>query len=250
MKNQSKKKLIYVRYILPPVLMLVMLITMLIPAYRYISGGEITDVMSAFSRISYSFDQAREVLFGGGESSGANIAFSKMFFITTVVSVLLFIIAFAVSVYSVVVAIVYFTSDDEKKAEDMRTFFVTLIPNRIILCSLQTLVLPLLLVPYAIVPLCKYAFDTRVAIALFAPDSLIIGAIFLVAIFALTVICAPMERDFDADIFKKNRLRIDVEKETEEDDYSAIFTVDGRNDHEIKEKNERIRELLGKNKEN
>ena len=87
MKTQSKKKLIYVRYILPPVLMLLMPFTMFIPAYRYISGGDITDVMSAYTRISYSFEQARTVLFGGGENSGANIAFSKMFFITTIVAI-------------------------------------------------------------------------------------------------------------------------------------------------------------------
>ena len=249
MKTQSKKKLIYVRYILPPVLMLLMPFTMFIPAYRYISGGDITDVMSAYTRISYSFEQARTVLFGGGENSGANIAFSKMFFITTIVAVLLFIIAFAVSVYCAVVALTYFTSEDEKRAENIRTFFITLIPNRVVVCILQALALPLLLVPYAIIPLCKYAFDTRVAIALFAPDPLIIGGVFLVSVFALTVICVPMEREFDADIFKKSKMQVDTEAEIE-DDYSPIFTVNSTNDDGMKEKSEMIRELLGKNKEN
>lgn len=250
MKIQNKKKLIYARYILPPALIFLTLFAMLIPAYRYVSGGEVTEVMSAYSRISYSFEQARTVLFGGGENAGANIAFSKMFFAITIASVLLFIIALAVSVYCAVVAITYFASDDEKKAEEMRTFFVTLFPNRIIVCLWQLLFLPLLLLPYAIIPLCKYAFNTRVAIAICAPDPLIIGGAFLAAIFALTVICAPMERSFDADIFKKNRIVITANEELEEEEYSPVFSVEERDDDAIKEKNDRIRELLGKNKEN
>ena len=247
MKEQNKKKLIYVRYALPPILIALMLITMLIPAYKYVSAGEVNDTISAFSLIKNSYDQSRTVLFGTAEQSNANIVFSRILLTVIIASAVLFAIALASALYCAVVAFTYFISDDEKKSERIRTFFVTLIPNRTVASVLQALYLPLLLIPYAMPLLYKYIFNMRVVLTLRAPDPLILGGICLLAIFALTVICAPMEREFKADIFKRSKIEFGAEREDEKEDYTPIFTA---SDNERQERNERIRELLTKNKEN
>ena len=247
MKQQTKKKLIYVRYILPPVLIALMLITMLIPAYKYISSGEVNETISAFSLIRNSYEQSRTVLFGKGEQSDANLLFSKILFGIITVSAVLFAVALASAIYCAVVALTYFMSDDEEKAERIRTFFVTLIPNRIVASVLQALCVPLLLIPYTMAPLYKSIFGMRVVLTLTAPDPLILGGIFLLAILALTFVCAPMEREFDADIFKRSKIEFVKEEQDNDKDYTPIFSVSA---DERQEKNERIRELLTKNKEN
>lgn len=247
MKEQTKKKLIYLRYILPCVLMVIMLFTMLIPAYKYVSSGEVNETISAFSLIKNSYDQSRNVLFGQEEQSEANLVFSRILFGMITVSSLLFAIALASAIYCAVVAFVYFISDDEEKAERMRTFFVTLIPNRIVSSVLHALCIPLLLIPYTMAPLYKYIFGMRVVLTLTAPDPLILGGIFFFAIVALTFVCAPMEREFGADIFKRSKIEITKEKNDDEEEYTPIFTS---STEEQQVKNERIRELLTKNKEN
>ena len=251
MKDITKKKLIYIRYILPPILLVVMLITMLIPSYRFISDGKANQPISAFSLLENSYEQSRVVLFGTDEQTNANILFSEILLVGIIAAVILFALALAVSVYCAVMALTYFAGDDEDKAEKMRALFITLLPNRIVASIGQALALPLLLVPYAMEPLYKYIFGMRVTFVLTAPDPLIFGGVALLAIFVLTIICAPLERGFDADIFKRNRLEVVAESE-EEEEYESVFSTsdDNSDDDSLRERNERIRELLLKNKEN
>lgn len=251
MKKQTKKKLIYVRYILPPVLIALMLAAMLIPSYRYVTDGEVNDAISAFSLIANSYDQSRAVLFGTEEQTAANLLFSRILLAVIIISAVLFVLAFAVSLYCAVMAVRYFTSDDEERTERSRTLFITLLPNRIAVSVLEALVLPLALFPYLMTPLYKTIYGMSVTLILTAPDALILGGVALLAIFTLSIICAPAEREFQADIFKKTKLKVGAEKSEDEGGYIPVFNSESTaSESEKKEHNERIRELLGKNKDN
>ena len=142
-------------------------------------------------------------------------------------------------------------SDDEEKAERSRTLFITFFPNRICLCIAEALVLPTLLIPYAMTPIYKGIFNMKVTLILTAPDGLIFGAVALITIFVLSAVCAPMEREFDADIFNKSYVSsVKDEREAEEEsDYKPLFGSSFDNDKEKEERNERIRQLLNNKKD-
>ena len=63
MTKQTKQKLIYLRYILPPVLLLLVLLFALIPSYRYVAEGVAREPISLAKLISNSWDESRETLF-------------------------------------------------------------------------------------------------------------------------------------------------------------------------------------------
>ena len=52
MTKQTKQKLIYARYILPPVLLFVLLIVAFIPSYRYVAEGVAREPISLLKLIS------------------------------------------------------------------------------------------------------------------------------------------------------------------------------------------------------
>ena len=249
MKNITKKKLIYVRYILPPVLIAFTLVMMLIPAYLFVIDGSINDGnVSALTLMKNSYNESRKVLFAATEQqSAATLVFARTLLTFTIVFPLLFALGFAVSVYSSVVAIRYFTSDDEDSAERSRTLFVTFFPNRICLFAAELIVFPLYVFPYIMSPLYGRLYDMNVVLLLRAPDALIFGAVAFAAIIVLSVICAPMEREFGADIFRKRKGFEDKADEESEDELYRE-TEDEDTVGAANERNARIRELLLKNK--
>lgn len=249
MKDKTKKKLIYLRYILPPVLMILTLVMMLIPAYLFVVDGDLnSDKVSAFGMMATSYEESRQALFGTAEQSPATLVFSRTLLTLIIVFPLLFAVGLVAAVYSAVVAIKYFTSDDEEAAEKSRTLFITFFPNRICLFAAELLTLPLCLFPYLMSPLYERFYGMNVVLLLKAPEGLIFEAVSLAAILVLTVMCAPMERDFDADIFKKRKDFEDAD-EIAEDDYTPVYGVSQESDSEsVNERNARIRELLSKDK--
>lgn len=253
MKEKTKKKLIYIRYILPPVLMVLMLAMLLIPAYLFVISGEVNEEnVSALGLMKNSYEEARRALFGGEEQSAANLLFSKILLGLIVILPLLFTVGLAAAVYSAIVAIRYFTSDDEERAEQSRTLFVTFFPNRICLFIAEALTLSLCLFPYLMSPLYDWIFGTNVVLLLRAPDGLIFGGIALAAILVLSAVCAPMEREFEADIFKKRKdfeVR-EYEDEDAEEVYEPMFgsASEDSEAEDRSDRNARIRELLSKNK--
>jgi multisubunit Na+/H+ antiporter MnhB subunit len=246
MKENTKKKLIYVRYLLPPVLMLLTLAVMLIPAYLFVVDGEVNaERVSALKLMSNSYEQARMALFGGEEQTEATLLFSRILLTLTVLLPLLFAIAFAAAVYSAVIALLYFNGSDEERTERYRTVFITLIPNRIFLSLLEALILPFCLFPYLMSSLYKWVFTMNVVMTLNAPDGLIVGGIVIALTVVLSVVCATWERQFDADIFKKRK----AFEEEREEQYQSAFTYreeerESEEDDAARERNERIRQLF------
>ncbi|MBQ2384961.1 MAG: hypothetical protein II292_02010, partial [Clostridia bacterium] len=147
-------------------------------------------------------------------------------------------------------------SDDEESAEKSRTLFITAIPNRIALTVAEALVLPICLFPYLLPAIYAHTLGMNVRVDLAAPDCLIFAAVSLVAIAILSALCAPMERRFDADVFKRRKAfdRDESEEQSEVEDYTSLF--DTRGDETEEEKNQReaeaehIRRILRKDDEN
>ncbi len=245
-KDQTKKRLIYLRYLLPIVSMFATIAASFIPAYKYVIGGKLNEITSLWTLLGNSFSAARNVIFAATEQDAANLLFSKTVFWMLAVFVLLWAVAFAASLYSAIVAIKYFNSDDEVSAERSRTLFITFFPNRIVLSAVELLMLPLVLFPYILPLLYKNIWNYGVYVVLSAPDALIIGGAMLLAAFVLSVACAPWERRFGADLFRKRK---SFEYAEEPTDTQADISNESNNSMYSKERaeqNERIRNLLRK----
>ena len=141
-KTRNRKKLAYVRYAYPAVMMAIMIVFMFIPCGSYVTDSGATEVMSASEQISYSWENAREVLFGvGGEVSEA----TKSLMITVLSAVVISALLFAVSL----VFVVYFTYSCSKYmaypsiCDKGRAVFLTLVPNRTVSFVYLALCLPL-----------------------------------------------------------------------------------------------------------
>ena len=246
MRKKDKKKLkyalIYLRYILPPILMLIVVATLFIPSYRYVIAGEIDDNMSVFSLMNTSYETVRKVIFAAGEQDAGELLFSRIVFGLLIGVVILWIVGFASAVYSAIVALSYFLGNDEEALEKSRTLFITFFPNRIFLSMVQTLVLPITLFAYALIPIYDGIWGIRVAVVLAAPDAFIFTLVALAIIFILSAVTAPWERRFDADLFKKKKMIV-AESNDEIDEY-AFERENTKTKVQDKEKNAKIRSIF------
>lgn len=246
MKKRTRIKLIYIRYILPPVMLVLTLLSMLIPSYRYAIDGKLDEPLSPFKILSNGFDTARRVVFATTEQDAAELLFSQTVMAVIIVFWALFLVAFAVSVYSAAVVLYYIKSDDEAAREKSRTLFITLIPNRIVLCVLQMLSVPLAIFPYLLPYLYKSIWGQRIGMALvIVPDALITVSMMLVTTVTLCILSSFCEKNLDVDVFRKRKAFEDSEN-AEDENYD--YATENAN---TSEQNEMIRRILlgGKNNE-
>ena len=240
MKNNGRKYLIYFRYSLPIVSHLIIFIMLFVPSYRFIFSGKAGELMSSAKLISNSWDQVRNILFGTAEQTNAAMIFSKMLFAIIILFVILFLLSFAVSVYSAIVAFRYFLSGNEESAEEQARVMRAFIPNRIVLCIFSSLGLVISFLLYLMKPLYAFTYSQQVTVVLEAPDALIVGGAFVVCGVILSIISAPIERAFDADIFPKR-------KKSKDDIFACDEEYDENQDIEENiEANEYIRRLFYK----
>ena len=203
MKSDAKKYLIYIRYLLPIFALLITAVMLFVPSFRFVFQGKVGERMSVATLISNSWEQAREVLFGAIDKTDAAIIFSRTMLILIIVLVILFLLSVCVSVWSAIVAFKCFLSDDEEGAERSRRLFTVLVPNRIALCVFSSLGLSLTAMPYFMKPIYAFTYSQKVTAVLEAPDALIVGGVLMLAACVLSIICAPIEKAFEADIFYK-----------------------------------------------
>lgn len=204
MKSNTKKYLIYIRYLFPIFADLVIFVMLFVPSYRFIFSGKAGELMSGARLISNSWDQVRNVLFGTAEQTDAAMIFSKTLFVLIIVFSILFLISLAVSIWAAIVSFGCFLGNDEESAENRRRVFTVFVPNRIVLCIFSLLGLVITLLPYLMKPLYAFTYSQQVTAVLEAPDALIVGGVLVLATIVLSIICAPSEKAFDADIFKKD----------------------------------------------
>ena len=252
MKKETKQKLIYLRYILPAVFIFSLSIFALIPTHRYVDAGASREPISLAVLMSNSFEQGREILFAKANATVGEQAFARVLLCVAIVCILLYIIALASAVWSAVVALKLFISDDEESVEKSRTLFITFFPNRIVLCVVEALSLGFAFFPYAMPAIYSHTLAYRVGASLSAPDGLIFGVIFMAITVALSVICAPFERRFDADVFKKRAAFADSAASDEEEEYEPSFASNEDDEYsEMRsEQMARIREMLAKKQNN
>ncbi len=253
MKKQTKQRLIYTRYILPPILIFLMVLIAFIPSYRYVESGSARGAISLAALISNAWEQGRVILFATPGATVAQMAYGRTLVALIIVAVALYIIALAVAVWSCAVALKLFISDDEEGAERSRTLFITFFPNRIVLTVIEALALALALFPYLVPLVYSHTLGLNVSLALNAPDGLIFGLVFIAAIAALSAITAPYERRFDADVFKKRAIfAAEADGDGEDSEYESVFGTDGEQDERDRalkeEQAELIRKLLNKDK--
>ena len=95
MKKETKQKLIYLRYILPPVLIILVLLLGFVPSYRYVVTGEAHESVSLWSLIGDSWTLGRETLFAKSNATTGEQAFSKITLGWIIGSALLYLVALA-----------------------------------------------------------------------------------------------------------------------------------------------------------
>lgn len=252
-EKKTEQKLIYARYILPPILIFLLVPIAFIPSYRYVESGSARGAISLAALISNAWEQGREILFATSDATVAQMAYGRALVAIIIAAVVFYLISLAVAIWSCAVALKLFISDDEEGAERSRTLFITFFPNRIVLTVIEALALALALFPYLIPLVYAQTLGLNVSVVLNAPDGLIFEIVFIAAIASLSAITAPYERRFDADVFKK---RVMFGTKTDESggdaDYESVFGTDGEQDERDRalkeEQAELIRKLLSKDK--
>lgn len=240
MNDKAKKIFIYIRYILPLVSLTVTLLMLFVPTHRFRFSEEWGNRISTAGLISNAWEQSRAVLFGAGEQSGGDLLFSRFIFSFIIISVVLLVFSIVVSVWSLFVAMKFFTSDDTESAEASKRTFNVFFPNRIALCICSSVGIIISVIPYVMKPLYAVAYSESVMRVLEAPDALIVGGVLVLASIILSVVCAPFERHFGADIFKKKAQDVEIEEQGsafDEDSYVATNAA----------QNEKIRRLFANN---
>ena len=253
MKKQTKQKLIYTRYILPPIFIFLLALIAFIPSYRYVESGSARGAISLAALASNAWEQGRVILFATPEATVAQMAYGRMLVVLIIAAVVLYLIALATAIWSCAVALKLFMSDDEEGVEKNRTLFITFFPNRIVLTVIEALALALALFPYLVPLVYAQTLGLNVSIVLNAPDGLIFWIVFIAVIAALSAITAPYERRFDADVFKKRVMfRAEEDESGEDAGYESVFSTDGEQDERDRalkeEQAELIRKLLNKDK--
>lgn len=251
MKKQTKQKLIYARYILPPILALVLPLLTFIPAYRYTESGAARDAISYSKLFFNSWQQGRNLLFGTQEISLSHTAFARTLLTFNILCALCYLVLLGISAWSCIVAMKLFNSNDEAGAEKARTLFITFFPNRIVITAVQSITAVIFaLFPYVMPWIYSSTLGVKVRVALVAPDAMIFAIVSMVAIAVLSYVTAPYERRFDVDVFKKHQPFANSKEESDgSEDYESQFSTDEDEAYARlrEEQAERIRRILNKN---
>ncbi len=145
MKLSSNRGIIYARYALPCVMSVLLFVLMLIPCYRFITADGIGPKFSLFELMGNMWEQVRTDLFGSGEKNAVSVGFARTVMLTVIGMWILFIIGAASAVYALISAVKYFGNGCRDSRA--RVLFVTLTANRVVLCILHSLMLPIFLFP-------------------------------------------------------------------------------------------------------
>ena len=241
--ENAKKYLIYIRYLLPIIALIIIFSMLFVPSYRFIFSGKAGERLSTATLISNSWEQVRNILFATEEQKSPDLIFARIVFSMIIAVTVLYVFAFAMAIWSAVVAFRCFLSDDEESAERGRRLFIAFCPNRIVLFICNLAGLAIAVFPYCMRPIYGGVYSEHVVPVLEAPDSFWVGTFILALCGILSVISAIMEKKLDVDIFKKDKKTL--EEEISELNSSESAEVD-MNQEEV----ERIKNMFKKEKDN
>lgn len=241
--ENAKKYLIYIRYLLPIIALIIIFSMLFVPSYRFIFSGKAGERLSTATLISNSWEQVRNILFATEEQKSPDLIFARIVFSMIIAVTVLYVFAFAMAIWSAVVAFRCFLSDDEESAEKGRRLFIAFCPNRIVLFICNLAGLAIAVFPYCMRPIYGGVYSEHVVPVLEVPDSFGVGTLILALCGILSVISVIMEKKLDVDIFKKDKKTL--EEEISELNSSESAEVD-MNQEEV----ERIKNMFKKEKDN
>lgn len=205
MKKSSQKDFIYFRYILPIIVAVLMLIAMLVPVYRFITAESgINAAVSLGELVKNSWDTVRNYIFGASATKDeATLYFSKVVLAVVVVCVLLFALGVASVVYAAVVALGYFS--DGCRESSRRAMFITLVPNRVVLCVYHALMLPIFFIPMLMPYLYKTLLDTHVELSCRPFDMVFVALVLYVAQTVVIAVSSEYESARAMNVFVRRK---------------------------------------------
>lgn len=247
MKKSSRRGFIYFRYLLPIAAALIMLLLMLVPCYSYITADEgIKEAVSLGELITNSWNTSREYLFSGGEKYEATLAFSRALLIITAGFIFLFAVGLAAALYSAACVFGYIRGGGRESKS--RLVFVTVFPNRIVLCAAYALTLPVFLLP-RIMPLLYKSFLAYHVELIASPfDIMLVAAALYAACVAVSAVSANLECLEQVNIFARGHADFEENSaDTEGDKAEADTSAETEDRYELmsaKEKNEQLERIL------
>ena len=146
MKKSEGLGIVYFRYIFPLVAIIIMIILMFVPCYRFVPANTHTNASISLAELmGNAWNIVRSHLFSGdAKQNEATVDFSKYVLTLIIVLVSLFILGVVSVVYA---AFRGFSCLLGRKDHRARALFITLIPNRIALLVYHALLLPIFLFP-------------------------------------------------------------------------------------------------------
>ena len=217
-KNKTNKKqlLIYIRYLLPIVIVFLTLISLFIPCFLYTTvEGVDDDVYSLAGVISEYWDPVcNYAFFTVGDLDAATLKFSQTFIISFIVCLALFALSVASTIYVAVNAFRYFKNSEDKS--NSRILFLTLVPNRIAAFLWQLFCIPLLLFPRYLIYMFLTIFGETATPTLVFPEPLIIwGCLYVISV-AFSIATASMETAQAMNPFAQRNVKLYLEDEEDE----------------------------------
>ena len=225
-----------------------MTVLILIPCYRFITPKGTMGTTSIAELMTNSWNMAREYLFGaGGENDEQTVYFSK-YVLGLMLALLASFALGAVSViYTTVNGFAYFRGDC--KESKRKALFITLVPNRVLLCIYHALLLPIFLFPMMMPSIYRGILTTYVEIV-YSPFNLIFIALGLYLAMAVIIfLSAGYESDLGMNLFVR-RKPFDGRAETThtyDEDREARDEYESMSQRAKDEQLERIKRLLNQN---
>lgn len=249
MKKNKQKSFIYFRYILPIAATCVMLCLMLVPVYMYNTSGKFGGAVSLGELLQNSWDTVRSYIFGSSTNKdAATLYFSKVLFGIIIGAWTLFVAGFATQICAAVTALRMFNTGEQGTSG--RALFLTLVPNRVVLCIAHLLTLPIFFIPMLMPTLYAKLLDMAVLLKCSPFDMAFVALALCVSEVVVIIVSSGYETTNKMNLFAcapKAVSRVDL------DEAEEPVADDGYAGYESRAKQEqlqRIMKLLDKNKDN
>ena len=205
MNRNSRKKLVYVRYLFPIAAIVLTFLLMLVPCYSYTTADTgRQEAISLCELLDNSRMQVCEYLFETtGTRDNATLYFSRVVLGLVIGLSVLFAIATAAVVYIAISAFRYFKDPEDRG--NARILFITLVPNRAVGLVLQALCFPLLAFPHVMLLLYDKILHYHVELTLTFPDPLILAGILYAASIVLSIVSASRESGLRMNPFARRK---------------------------------------------
>ncbi len=223
-QQERRQALIALRYWLPLIWAVLVPLSFCIPCLQYTTNQTGTEEpISGFELMSNAWSYARECLFGGTQQTNGDLQFSGWVVGLLIAFWALYLVGVAAAVWGLWASYRYVGEDTDREVG--RLWFITVIPNRVVLCLLCGLMLPISAFPWLMVPLYRIIY-VAVTLELLFVGPLSVGLLFCGGMIALSAVCAPYERRLCMDAFRKTDEEEDEEEAEDEIDENAEETAE------------------------